>query len=94
MGSSGENQNLGTGQSPAIGVRSPGDTSMPVSSASSSVPTLEGASRAARATFDAGELAKVCSRYDVGEIEAVKEYRRGSSRSPRSRCARRRVRTS
>ena len=83
MAGSGENQNLGAGQSPAIGVRSPGDTSMPVSSASSSVPTLEGATRASRATFDAGELAKVCSRYDVGEIESVKEYRRGSSRSPK-----------
>ncbi|MCC6660188.1 MAG: phosphotransferase [Phycisphaerales bacterium] len=83
MGGSAENQSFGTGQSPAIGVRSPGDTSMPVSSASSSIPTLEGAARPSRATFDAGELAKVCSRYDVGEIESVKEYRRGSSRSPK-----------
>jgi len=66
-----------------VGVRSAGDTSVPISAIGSSVPSLEGAGRAARATFDAGELAKVCSRYDVGEIENVKEYRRGSSRSPK-----------
>ncbi|MFM9994671.1 MAG: phosphotransferase enzyme family protein [Phycisphaerales bacterium] len=36
-----------------------------------------------RAQFDAGELAMVCSRYDVGVIEAVKEFRRGSSRAPK-----------
>jgi homoserine kinase type II len=41
------------------------------------------AHRRPRATFEAGELAIVCSRYDIGVIEAVKEFRRGSGRSPK-----------
>jgi Ser/Thr protein kinase RdoA (MazF antagonist) len=65
--------------SPAVGVRSPGDTSAPLSGGSA----LGIRARPARATFDAGELAKVCSRYDIGVIESVKDYRRGSSRSPK-----------
>src|SRR5262245_8225146 len=39
--------------------------------------------RPARAAFEAGELAIVCSRYDIGVIEAVKEFRRGSGRAPK-----------
>ena len=38
---------------------------------------------AARATFEAGELAMVCSRYDIGVIESVREFRRGSGRAPK-----------
>lgn len=40
-------------------------------------------SRRVRATFDPGELAMVCSRYELGTIEGVKEFRRGSGRSPK-----------
>jgi homoserine kinase type II len=36
-----------------------------------------------RATFEAGELAMVVSRYDIGVIESVKEFRRGSGRAPK-----------
>ncbi len=36
-----------------------------------------------RATFEAGELAKVVSRYDIGVIESVKEFKRGSGRAPK-----------
>lgn len=36
-----------------------------------------------RERFDAGELAIVCSHYDLGVIESIKEFRRGSSRSPK-----------
>lgn len=68
-----------SGDPRVVGVRSPGDTS--------ALPALSGASPPAadraREQFDAGELAMVCSRYDVGVIEAVKEFRRGSSRAPK-----------
>lgn len=40
--------------------------------------------RVARATFDAGELAVVCSHYDIGVLESVREYRRGSGRAPKA----------
>jgi Ser/Thr protein kinase RdoA (MazF antagonist) len=36
-----------------------------------------------RAQFTAAELAKVCSRYDIGVIESVREFRRGSGRAPK-----------
>lgn len=39
--------------------------------------------RPERAAFQAGELAIVCSRFDIGVIEAVKEFRRGSGRAPK-----------
>lgn len=42
-----------------------------------------GRPRPRRATFEAGELAMVCSRYDIGVIEAVKEFNRGSGRAPK-----------
>lgn len=41
------------------------------------------ASTPVRATFEAGELAMVVSRYDIGVIESVKEFRRGSGRAPK-----------
>ncbi|MEX2218718.1 MAG: phosphotransferase [Phycisphaerales bacterium] len=41
------------------------------------------APRPPRARFEAGELAMVCSHYDVGVIEAIKEFRRGSGRAPK-----------
>ena len=37
----------------------------------------------ARATFEAGELAMVVSRYDIGVIESVKEFKRGSGKAPK-----------
>lgn len=37
----------------------------------------------ARATFEGGELARVVSRYDIGVIESVKEFKRGSGRAPK-----------
>ena len=36
-----------------------------------------------RARFEAGELAMVCSHFDVGVIGSIKEYRRGSGRAPK-----------
>jgi Ser/Thr protein kinase RdoA (MazF antagonist) len=36
-----------------------------------------------RASFDAGELAMVCSRYDIGVIESVRPFKRGSGRAPK-----------
>lgn len=69
----------------AVAVRSPGGSSAfqaPSGSASGVSPPPTGADRP-RAQFDAGELAMVCSRYDVGVIESVKEFRRGSSRAPK-----------
>lgn len=36
-----------------------------------------------RERFDAAELAIVCSHFDLGVIDAVKEFRRGSSKSPK-----------
>jgi Ser/Thr protein kinase RdoA (MazF antagonist) len=36
-----------------------------------------------RSRFSAGELAVVCSHYDLGVIESVKEFKRGSSRAPK-----------
>lgn len=75
------------GSGRAIGVRSPGDTSTPQTlsgSAASGAPSAGSpVGGRVREQFDAGELAMVCSRYDVGVIEAVKEFRRGSSRAPK-----------
>ncbi len=36
-----------------------------------------------RATFDAAELAVVLSYYDLGVIESITEFARGSRRSPK-----------
>jgi Ser/Thr protein kinase RdoA (MazF antagonist) len=36
-----------------------------------------------RAKFDSGELATVCSHFDIGVIESVREFRRGSGRAPK-----------
>jgi Ser/Thr protein kinase RdoA (MazF antagonist) len=36
-----------------------------------------------RARFSPHELAQVCSRYDIGVIESVREFRRGSGRAPK-----------
>jgi homoserine kinase type II len=64
-------------------------TLAPSASAPSDSSTPSGASSAparpahARASFEAGELAVVCSRYDVGVIESVREFRRGSGKAPK-----------
>lgn len=58
----------------------PSGTSSGVTAPSTQSPPREAP---ARATFEAGELAIVCSRYDIGVIEAVKEFRRGSGRAPK-----------
>ncbi len=79
----------GSGEHPgsggrAIGLGSPGESSVPPLSAGTLSAEGTGAEpRAAREQFDAGELAMVCSHFDVGVIEAVREYRRGSSRAPK-----------
>jgi homoserine kinase type II len=46
-------------------------------------PSETAPARAARARFEAGELAMVCSHFDVGVIESIKEFRRGSGRAPK-----------
>lgn len=86
---------LGTGPSGVAGGSSVGpEASEPVSvphlSQPSSPPLLPGGTAARaepgasrRERFEAGELAIVCSHYDLGVIETVKEFRRGSSRSPK-----------
>jgi Ser/Thr protein kinase RdoA (MazF antagonist) len=38
---------------------------------------------AARSRYDAEELREICARYEIGKIQAVREFRRGSSRSPK-----------
>ncbi len=58
----------------------PSGPSAPSDPALSSAPARPATSRAA---FEAGELAMVCSRYDVGVIESVREFRRGSGRAPK-----------
>jgi homoserine kinase type II len=55
--------------------------SAPPSGSTLPIPPI--AERQTRATFEAGELAMVCSRYDIGVIEAVREFRRGSGRAPK-----------
>jgi Ser/Thr protein kinase RdoA (MazF antagonist) len=69
----------------------PGSTPLESGSACHGVPTptpveatpSEAPVRSARARFEAGELATVCSHYDVGVIESIKEFRRGSGRAPK-----------
>ncbi len=64
---------------------SEGSGSAPLAHESGSPLASAAPARAAggRATFEAGELAMVCSRYDVGVIESVREFRRGSGRAPK-----------
>jgi Ser/Thr protein kinase RdoA (MazF antagonist) len=55
--------------------------------AAAAAPEQESAAAAAarrpRARFEPGELAMVCSHFDIGVIQGVKEFRRGSGRSPK-----------
>jgi Ser/Thr protein kinase RdoA (MazF antagonist) len=67
----------GLGSQPIHEVESAPSASTPAPSA----PARPGAS--VRASFEAGELAMVCSRFDVGIIESIKEFRRGSGRAPK-----------
>ncbi len=62
----------------------PGATSIGGSAGGSVAGATPAPGKIARATFDAGELAVVCSHYDIGVIESVREYRRGSGRAPKA----------
>lgn len=55
----------------------------PLHDAALSQPVSPAPTSTARATFEGGELAVVVSRYDIGVIESVKEFRRGSGRAPK-----------
>jgi homoserine kinase type II len=70
-----------SGSGRAIGLKSPEASGLQSQSASGT--PISPPQERAREQFDAGELAMVCSRYDVGVIESVKEFRRGSSRAPK-----------
>jgi homoserine kinase type II len=56
---------------------------VPTPPAAPDTPAEPTPARAARARFEAGELAMVCSHFDVGVIESIKEFRRGSGRAPK-----------
>jgi Ser/Thr protein kinase RdoA (MazF antagonist) len=56
---------------------------MPPPVSGEALPGEASPTRATRAKFEAGELAMVCSHYDVGVIEWIKEFRRGSGRAPK-----------
>jgi Ser/Thr protein kinase RdoA (MazF antagonist) len=43
----------------------------------------DAAPRRLRAKFEPAELADICGRYNLGTIESIKEFRRGSGRSPK-----------
>lgn len=85
-GSSLNGQGLNGGSSAGspgvVGLHDPSATS------SAGVGTVGGSSgpatRANRASFDAGELAVVCSHFDIGVIESVRAYSRGSGRAPKA----------
>lgn len=68
------------------GLHDPAGSSIAGSAAGGSSAPVGGAAvaRPARATFDAGELAVVCSHFDIGVIESVREFRRGSGRAPKA----------
>lgn len=55
----------------------------PLHEAVPSQPASPAPTTSTRATFEGGELAVVVSRYDIGVIESVKEFRRGSGRAPK-----------
>jgi Ser/Thr protein kinase RdoA (MazF antagonist) len=85
LGSAGSQNLAGSGLGSAAPLNLPTPTfhdepggSAPTSSAAGSA-----AARRSRASFDAGELAKVCSRFEIGVIESVREFRRGSGRAPK-----------
>ncbi len=72
--------NMETGSFPVAPLHDPGATSIGGSAAAGAPAT----GRPPRATFEAGELAVVCSHYDIGVIESIREYRRGSGRAPKA----------
>ncbi len=73
----------GPGAPGAAALRSPADPSGSGAFGSAVAPSPAPPGSRPRARFGAGELAMVCSRYDVGVIEGVREYPRGSSRAPK-----------
>lgn len=76
---------VGSGQeAQGLGPQPVHDPGSPLSAPALSAPAPSSSpTPQARAVFEAGELAIVCSRYDIGIIEAVKEFRRGSGRAPK-----------
>lgn len=85
---SGGLEDIGHRPEPSISTVSPAASgSWPTLPPSAAASGLSGAPSSAttpaRATFEAGELAMVVSRYDIGVIESVKEFRRGSGRAPK-----------
>lgn len=79
-GSAALNGSSQAGSAALNALHDPGATSL---GGSAGVPGTSVA-KPARATFEAGELAVVCSHYDIGVIESVREYRRGSGRAPKA----------
>jgi homoserine kinase type II len=63
--------------SPSVGI--PGDISAGVSGASE----VSGGSGGGRRTFEAFELARVLSHYDIGAIEEIVDFPRGSRKAPK-----------
>ena len=55
----------------------------PSAPTSSGTDATAAARRRTRARFSPSELARVCSRYDIGVIASVREFRRGSGRAPK-----------
>lgn len=51
--------------------------------AAPSSPATAGGNRTSRERYEANELREVCARFEIGKIKAVREFRRGSSRSPK-----------
>lgn len=71
-----------TDQSQFLHLPTPGLLEEP-GSAPATAPRPGGRKHPSRATFNAGELAMACSRYDIGVIESVREFKRGSGRAPK-----------
>jgi homoserine kinase type II len=81
MASPGQASPAGSGSWPTLAPSSNAPSSAPVHEAA---PSVEAAAAApARASFEGGELAVVVSRYDIGLIESVKEFKRGSGKAPK-----------
>src|ERR1043165_199984 len=74
--SPGEAGPASSGSWPTLVPSSAGPSTPPVHEAAPSAAPVHSAP--ARACFEGGELAVVVSRFDIGVIESVKEFRRGS----------------
>jgi Ser/Thr protein kinase RdoA (MazF antagonist) len=84
-GSDGSGGPAGDSAEPSTLLTLASSSSLLLPEASRSATSPPGAACAAphRSRFSAGELAVVCSHYDLGVIESVKEFKRGSSRAPK-----------